>query len=600
MARIKAAFFILAISLFVYSNAGAQDAGSGARCRSLFDESSRLSRAGEMKTGAAAARIDRETNLARLHSEEFDVLIIGGGSAGLGAAVDAASRGLKVAIVEANDFAAETSSRSTKLLHGGVRYLEQLAMTLMTKFKFDKVLYNLIRDALHERGTVLKIAPHLSKPLPIVTPVYKAYEVPYYMTGLKIYDALAGKKSGLPPSRFVGAEELKRDFPLMKSDGLKGGVLYYDGQFNDSRMAVTLAMTAQELGVAVVNHAGVTSLLKMNGVVNGAVVKDALAGGSVKVRAKAVINATGPFSDRIRKMDDPNAKPMIAGAAGTHIVLSPKFVPPETGMLIPKTDDGRVLFVLPWEGHTLVGTTDSRSDIRENPRATEEDIEYILKQVAKYYEAPPTRADVLSQWTGIRPLISDPNSADTAKLARDHVVQISESKLVTIAGGKWTTYRKMALDVVDQVIRVAGLKPRHAESQTENLILVGGRGYSEKLASRLTLHYRIDAELATYLVHGYGDRASEVLATGVESGLTRRLVKGHPFIEAEVLHAARVESARTAVDVIARRMRLAFLDHAAALKALPRVVDILGDEFGWSPDRRAYEIQSATDYLSVR
>jgi glycerol-3-phosphate dehydrogenase len=180
------------------------------------------------------------------------------------------------------------------------------------------------------------------------------------------------------------------------------------------------------------------------------------------------------------------------------------------------------------------------------------------------------------------------------------VVQISESKLVTIAGGKWTTYRKMALDVVDQVIRVAGLKPRHAESQTENLILVGGRGYSEKLASRLTLHYRIDAELATYLVHGYGDRASEVLATGVESGLTRRLVKGHPFIEAEVLHAARVESARTAVDVIARRMRLAFLDHAAALKALPRVVDILGDEFGWSPDRRAYEIQSATDYLSVR
>ncbi len=569
-------------TVFVSILLGAQAYAAPNACNAAF--------AARNKAALDRAHISRETNFERLKNEEFDVLVIGGGSAGLGTAVDAASRGLKVALVEANDFAAETSSRSTKLLHGGVRYLEQLVMTFLKTLKFDKVMYNLIRDALHERNTALKLAPHLTRPLPIVTPIYKAHEVPYYWAGLKAYDALAGRSSRLPRSGFVDAATLKRDFPLMKQQGLKGGVLYYDGQFNDSRMAVALAMTAQEAGVAIVNHARVVGLTKSGDKLNGASVQDGLSGASAQVRAKVVINATGPFSDRIRRMDDPNVKPMIAAAARTHIVLSKKFVPPSTGMLIPKTDDGRVLFVLPWEGHTLVGTTDARADVKENPKATEADIEYILGQVAKYYETKPTREDVLSHWAGIRPLVSDPKSADTAKLARDHVVQVSESNLLTVAGGKWTTYRKMALDVVDQAIRVAGLKPTKQESGTEDLVLIGGRNYSPDLAKKLEASTETD--IAAHLAHNYGDRATEILELARTENLGKRLAEAHPFLEAEVLYAIRAEGARTTADIISRRIRLTFLEHAATRQALDRVIDLAGNELNWSSERRATERDS--------
>lgn len=379
--------------------------------------------------------IQREKNLFRLESSNFDILIIGGGSAGLGAAVDAASRGLKVALVERSDFASQTSSRSTKLLHGGVRYLEQLAMSLAMKLKFDSVLFNLIQDALREREIVLKIAPHLTRSLAIITPLYKTWEVPYYWIGLKVYDALAGKSNTLPGSRFISAKELAKNFPKLETKNLKGGVLYYDGQFNDTRMAIAMAKTAQELGVALANYVSVIDLKKDNSQIVGVQANDQLTNKRFEIKASVVINATGPFTDDIRKMDDPEIRPMISASSGTHIVLPSNFVAPDKGILIPKTDDGRILFILPWEQHTLIGTTDQKARIVEDPKAPNEDIDFILSQSEKYFNVKISRKDVLSHWTGLRPLVADPDSPNTAQLARDHVIQVSPSKLITIAGG---------------------------------------------------------------------------------------------------------------------------------------------------------------------
>ena len=546
----------------------------------------------------AKSYLNRSENLSRMQNEEFDVVIIGGGSAGLGAAVEATSRGLKVALVEANDYAGETSSRSTKMLHGGVRYLEQLTMAFLKTFKFDKVLYNLLRDALHERDSVVRIAPHLAKPVPIVTPIYKTQDVPYYWAGLRAYDALAGKSESFPRSHYINAQDVKTRFPSIKQANLKGGVVYYDGMFNDARLAIALARTAQENGAALVNYAQVAGLTKNGSQISGVEVVDQLTQNKFIVRGKVVINATGPFTDRIRQMDDPTTKPVISGASGTHIVLAKSFLPAETGMLIPKTEDGRVIFMLPWEGHTLVGTTDNKTEVHENPKATEEDINYILKQIGEYYDVKPTRSDVLASWTGIRPLVSDPRNQDTAKLARDHVVIVSPSHLVTITGGKWTTYRKMAEHVVEQAVQTGGLKTEKPLGGTDQLILVGGREYSPELASQLQKEFKIDSDKAEHLAHNYGDNAKAVLHIAVTEKKSARLSPSHPFLEAEVIFAIRAEGAQTAVDIISRRMRFAFLDKQAAKQALPKVIELAGNELNWSEVRKKSESEKAIQDLS--
>jgi len=532
--------------------------------------------------------MNREEQLASLRSHSFDILVIGGGATGTGVALDAASRGLSVALVERDDFGSGTSSRSTKLIHGGVRYLEQAVK------HFDRSQFNLVRDALHERAVLLRIAPHLSRPLPLVTPLYNWLEVPYYLTGLKLYDWLAGK-ANLHASRFVDASEALSRFPMLKPEGLRGGVIYYDGQFDDARMNVTIARTAAQQGAVIANYVEVLSLLKEGGRVRGAQVRDTLTGDRWDLAATVVVNATGPFSDTIRRMDDAQAATMLSSSSGAHIVLAGRFSPPGTGLLIPQTEDGRVLFLLPWLEHTLVGTTDHPSPIERHPRATENDIAYILRHVRKYFAVPVSRDDVLASWSGLRPLVSDPTAADTAKLSRDHVINISSSGLITIAGGKWTTYRKMALDTVSEAQRLGQLGGSRT-SQTATLPLVGGANYTPAAAGMLQERFGFDAEVASHLNQAYGDQAEEV-AVLAGDGYSRRLHPHHPYLEAEVIYAARHEAARRTVDVLARRTRLGFLDQAAALAAVPRVAELLGEEFNWSVEQRAGDETDAKAYF---
>ena len=530
----------------------------------------------------------REEHIDALKTQNFDLLVIGGGATGAGVALDAASRGLKTALVERDDFSAGTSSRSTKLIHGGVRYLEQAVK------KFDRTQFNLVRDALKERAILLNIAPHLSRELPLVTPLYNWLEVPYYMTGLKLYDALAGKAK-LQPSRFVDAQEALNRFPMLKPEGLRGGVLYYDGQFDDARMNVSIALTAASTGATVANHVEVTALCKENGTLSGAALRDTLTGESWDVRARVTVNATGPFADAVRRMDDPDAPAMLSASSGAHIVLDGRFSPPATGLLIPQTEDGRVLFLLPWLGHTLIGTTDHPAPITPHPEATEEDIDYILRHVHRYFSLPVSRADVLASWSGLRPLVSDPSAADTAKLSRDHVINVSPSNLLTIAGGKWTTYRKMALDTVDEAVRVGGLEAQ-GPSRTETLKLVGGEGYSPAGTGALQERFGLELDVASHLNGAYGDRAFRV-AELAQDGLGARLSPEHPYLEAEVVYGARFEGASTLTDVLARRLRLGFLDRAATQDIIPRVAQLLGDVLGWDEARRSEEEEAAQRYF---
>jgi glycerol-3-phosphate dehydrogenase len=520
-------------------------------------------------------------------SEPFDLLVIGGGATGAGTALDAAARGLRVALVERDDLAAATSSRSTKLIHGGVRYLEKAVM------QFDRSQFQLVRDALHERAVLIRNAPHLCHPLPLVTPLYDWWKVPYYLTGLKLYDALAGR-ANLQTSRFVDAREALQRFPMLREEGLRGGVVYYDGQFDDARMNVAIALSAAQRGALVVTHAEVVALRHEGGRVCGALVRDVIGGAETEVAAHAVVNATGPFADALRRLDDPDAEPMLHASSGIHIVLDARFSPPGTGLLIPETEDGRVLFLLPWQGATLVGTTDQPAEVVDHPRATEEEIEYVLRHVRTYFSTPVERSDVQAAWSGLRPLVSNPKASDTARLSRDHVVQVSGTGLVTITGGKWTTYRKMAADAVDAAVVVGDLVT--GPSITVDLRLVGADRFDPSGAGALQ-ERGYPADVARHLHLAYGDRAP-VVADLAGGGSAPRLSPAYPYLEAEVAYAVRHELAATTLDVLARRTRLATLDSAAALAAAPRVSELLAAELGWDEARTAAETSAAGAWIS--
>ncbi len=525
----------------------------------------------------------RQQQLQQLKSGQlFDLLIIGGGATGCGVALDAATRGLKVALIEKNDFSEGTSSRSTKLVHGGVRYLE-LAIK-----RFDIDQYHLVKDGLRERYLLLKNAPHLSNRLALVTPLYRWLDVPYVFSGLKLYDFLSGKRH-IGHSRLLSRKEALRRFPTLKADGLKAGVLYYDGQFHDARMALSLALTAEQHGATIINHVAVTGLIKEDGKIAGAVVTDSLTGESWQMRARGVINATGPFADRIRKLDNPAAREIISASTGIHIVLDKRFAPPDTGLMIPETEDGRVLFVLPWENHALIGTTDEPAEITEHPRPLEEEIDYLLRHVARYFNLKVDKSDIKASWSGLRPLVRDPEAADTASLARDHVIEVSPDGLLTIAGGKWTTYRKMAMDTVDQALKRFNLSAAKPTCQTEHLPILGGSNYNKHGDLDLIKQHGFAKDVAAYLHRTYGDQAEQV-AKLAQPHHGVRLVKNHPILEAEVLYAVRYEMAERIIDVLARRMPLARLDTAATRLAVPRVLEIMAEELGWDRQRREEEI----------
>ncbi|NXM31063.1 GPDM protein, partial [Oxyruncus cristatus] len=538
--------------------------------------------------------------LALQTNSEFDVVVIGGGATGCGCALDAATRGLKTALLERYDFSSGTSSRSTKLIHGGVRYLQKAIM------KLDFEQYRMVKEALEERAHLLQSAPHLSAPLPIMLPIYKWWQLPYYWIGIKLYDLVAGSQC-LKSSYVLTKARALELFPMLRKDKLVGAIVYYDGQHNDARMNLAIALTAARYGAATANYAEVRRLLKTTDPASGKPrvcgvrCRDVLTGKEFDVRAKCVINATGPFTDSVRKMDDEDVPNICQPSAGVHIVMPGYYSPDNMGLLDPATSDGRVIFFLPWEKMTIAGTTDSPTDVTSHPIPTEEDINFILSEVRNYLGADVEvrRGDVLAAWSGIRPLVTDPNSKDTQSISRNHVVTISDSGLVTIAGGKWTTYRAMARDTIDAAIQEHNLKA--GSSKTMGLQLEGAQDWSPTLYIRLVQDYGLESEVAQHLASTYGDKAFEVAKIAQVTGkrwpiVGKRLVSEFPYIEAEVVYGVK-EYARTAVDMISRRTRLAFLNVQAAEEALPRIVDIMGKELNWSEQKKKEELETAKKFL---
>ncbi|KAI8328917.1 FAD dependent oxidoreductase-domain-containing protein [Chlamydoabsidia padenii] len=540
----------------------------------------------------------RETVLNKLKAgEEYDLLIVGGGATGTGTALDAATRGLNVALVERDDFASGTSSRSTKLVHGGVRYLQKAIMEL------DYEQYKLVVEALHERKVFLDIAPYLSSQLPIMLPVYKWWQIPYYWVGCKMYDLFAGREA-LESSYFLTRSKALEAFPMLKKDELVGALVYYDGQHNDARMNVALAITAAYHGATVANHCEVMDLTKNDqGHVNGAILKDTLTGDQWTVKAKGVINATGPFTDGLRKMDDNTNAEIVAPSSGVHIILPNYYSPRNMGLLDPATSDGRVIFFLPWQGNTIAGTTDSPTEVTQNPMPKEDEVQWILEEVSHYLspDVKVRRSDVLAAWSGIRPLVRDPHAKNTQSLVRNHMINVSENKLITIAGGKWTTYRAMAMETVDKAIEVFDLKPTD-ECHTDRVMLLGSKGFSSTMFIRLVQEFGMDTEVANHLGNSYGSRAFALCAIEDPTTLSwptygNRIAPNYPYVESEVRYAVRHEYACTAVDVLARRTRLAFLNAEAALQSLPRVIEIMSEELKWDKARQKEEYEKAATFL---
>lgn len=503
----------------------------------------------------------RHELLARLAQPiQYDVAVVGGGATGLGVALDAAARGFSVVLVDSHDFAKGTSSRATKLLHGGVRYLAQGNISL-------------VREALHERTTLLRNAPHLAQPLAFVTPSYQWWEKPYYGAGLKIYDVLAGK-AGLGKTEFLNRAQTLQCLPTVRTEGLTGGVKYWDGQFNDARLALVLARTAAAYGALVVNYCQAKSLIYEGDKIAGLNVVDVESGKTFEIKSKCVINATGVWVDELRQLDGrtvPSAsgrpvKPMVAPSQGAHIVVDKEFLGSDHALMVPKTVDGRVLFAVPWLGKVILGTTDTpRNDLSREPLAFDDEIDFILQESARYLTRGPKRSDVKSIWVGLRPLVKplDDDSEATKELSREHTILVSRSGLVTVTGGKWTTYRAMAEDVLEKCSDRALIKKTSA-GLTTHLELIGGG----EIAAGAT-----QSICAAPGFHSYGSEQNFVRGLpGADSELAPGLS------EAMVRFAVRHEYARTVEDVLARRSRLLFLDAKLAKSLAKSVANIMQDE----------------------
>uniref|UniRef100_A0A671YG67 Glycerol-3-phosphate dehydrogenase, mitochondrial n=1 Tax=Sparus aurata TaxID=8175 RepID=A0A671YG67_SPAAU len=475
-------------------------------------------------------------------------------------------------------------------------------------FHLDMCLqrYMMVKEALHERANLLEIAPHLSAPLPIMLPVYKWWQLPYYWAGIKMYDVVAGIQC-LKSSYVLSKTKALELFPMLKKDKLVGAIVYYDGQHNDARMNLAIGLTAARYGAAVANYTEVVHLLKAKDTqtgkerVCGARCRDVITGKEFDVKAKVVINATGPFTDSLRKMDNQETQNICQPSAGVHIVIPGYYSPDNMGLLDPATSDGRVIFFLPWEKMTIAGTTDTPTNVTAHPIPGEDDINFILNEVRNYLspDVVVRRGDVLAAWSGIRPLVTDPNSKDTQSICRNHIVSISDSGLVTIAGGKWTTYRSMAEETLDAAVKAHGLSAETCK--TVGLMLEGAKGWTPTLYIRLVQDYGLENEVAQHLAATYGGKAFDVAKIAQVTGqrwpiVGKRLVSEFPYIEAEVLYAIK-EYACTAIDVIARRTRLGFLNVQAADEALPRIVQIMGKELDWSQERRTEELEAARKFL---
>jgi glycerol-3-phosphate dehydrogenase len=506
----------------------------------------------------------------RDHDGPWDIVIVGGGATGVGVAIDAAARGYSVLLLEQSDFGKGTSSRSTKLVHGGVRYLEQGNLSL-------------VMEALKERGLLLQNAPHLVRNLAFVVPTYDWWESPFYGVGLKLYNLLAGKY-GFGPSRILSREETLQHLPTIKTEGLRGGVVYYDGQFDDSRLLINLVTTAFERGAVLLNYALVTAFEKdADGFVDRVHFRDIETAEEFTAEARVVVNATGPFTDEVRRLADASAQPMIAPSQGIHLVFDRSFLAADNAIMVPHTSDGRVLFAIPWHGHTVVGTTDTPiSAASLEPAAMEKEIEFILDTASLYLSHTPRREDVLSVFAGIRPLVRAGGAGNTAALSRDHTIRIEETGLVTVCGGKWTTYRRMAEDCVNQAATLARLPEKPCVTYDLRI-----HGYHEDATSLGDLRV-------------YGSDAARIIA--FDRG--GRLHPALPYTAGEVIWAIREEMARTVEDVLARRTRALFLNARAALELSSTVVDLMARELQRDEEWKARQLAQfhdlAQNYLVSR
>ena len=531
--------------------------------------------------------MNRNEHLHRLRNEAFDLCIIGGGASGAGCALDAALRGLKVCLVEKTDFAAETSSRSTKLIHGGVRYLEQAFK------KLDVAQLRQVRHGLEERHILLANAPHLAHPLPLLTPVFHRWEAWYYRIGLWLYDWFAARKDQLPKSRYLNRAETLRRSPGLTTR-LRGAVCYYDGQLDDARYCLALVQSAAEAGAVVLNHATLTRFFhRENHELEAAEIRDELAAGKgeagIRVKARVFLNCTGPAADQLRQLANPRLPKRIQASKGAHIVLPASILPGNDALLIPKTADGRVVFAVPFDGHVLVGTTDEAfSEQDTEPLADGDDLRFLISTLKPYLARSISPTDVSAAFAGVRPLIKAGDSHATKRMLRDHEVEHDpESGLFSLMGGKWTTYRLMARDAVDAVC--ASLQHTSA-CRTADYKLAGATRYEPGIWREIQLVTGFDDNICRHLEWRYGDRAMQVVSLAVEdASLAQPLSPGWPFIAAEVVWAARHEMACTLRDMLARRVRLEIADWQAAEAVAEPVATLMARELGWDEARRQRE-----------
>ena len=574
----------------------------------------------------AMPRLNRFENLQRLENDVYDLVVVGGGATGSAVALDGASRGLKVALIERNDFSSGTSSRSTKLLHGGVRYLKDAF------FNLDFGLLKLVYEALRERAHMIAASPHMSQPLGILVPLYSYFDIVQCWAGIKMYE-YAGSVATLfnpriPSSYLLDKSACLYQFPLLKPQGLKGGMMYFDGQQNDSRVNTMMALTSSIPeyipgweAATIANHVAVTSVTKdANGQLNGVSCRDELTGREFKITGKVVVNATGPFSDSIRRMANPDSIDMIIPAAGVHIVAPKLYSPAKCAMLIPETSDGRVLFYINWENNTLIGTTDAKSELTSLPLAPTKDVDFIVAESVKYLDLNPedVKRDITAAWSGIRPLVRDLTKADTSKLSRDHVVEVDEkSGLVTIAGGKWTTCRLMAEHTVDKALDVHRGKV-HAKypcrtwflklvGADESIDSTGGSNtvsssevVGTKAAMELARKFGIEYDDATYLVRNYGSvHAKDVCELGAKRDALSTVVPNQSIMMAEIHWAVEHEMAETVTDVIGHRTRLAFVEPKETRRVLSDIVEVVAGLKGWGTERKIQEFDEASKFLST-
>ncbi len=517
--------------------------------------------------------VNRAEMMARVaaHDRRWDMVVIGGGSTGIGIAVDAASRGYAVLVLEQSDFGKGTSSRSTKLIHGGVRYLQQGNITL-------------VMEALKERGVLRQNAPHLVHDLRFIVPNYDWWEGPFYGIGLKVYDMLAGRY-GFGGSRRLSRAATLQAIPTLNTEGLRGGVQYYDGQFDDARLLINLAQTAAEQGAVLLNYMPVTGLLKDgDGLLTGVVAQDLESGKQLRIGAKCVINAAGPFCDSVRRLDDPSVETMVSPSQGIHLVFDKAFLPNDTAIMVPRTPDKRVMFAIPWHGHALVGTTDTAiDDVSLEPRPLTEEIDFVLETASAYLAKAPTSADVLSMFAGIRPLVKA-GAPNTASLSREHTLHIAGSGLLTIIGGKWTTYRHMAEECVNAAATLAKLEERPCV--TRQLKIHGFHPRADDLGE----------------MRGYGSDAGALDdLVRSQSQFAAPLHEALPYLAGQVVWAVRYEMARTVDDFLSRRVRATFLNARSAIAMAPRVASIMAAELGrgesWAAEQVASFTQLASGYM---